>query len=265
MNFKFKRLIIIFVAVIVTNILLKEINKEIFEDNLLTKIISKFLLIIATVILLIKYSLLIKFKYNKRSIFFTIISFIITLLAFLFIKNEIVINRLIIDNYKHFLFLLSCFAVGLFEELFFRIFMFLFMLKIFEKDKRRLLKSIILTSIFFGIAHYSNFLNPEYYTLSVINQSLFAISIGILLQSLYIRFNSLIFIVTIHTLINYLGSYKSKLFEINQNFNTDYETGDFLSTLLSIVIFSIIVIIASYFLVGKSNAYTDDPTEINRG
>lgn len=257
MNFKFKRLVIIFVAVIATNILLKEINKEIFEDNLLTKIISKFLLVIITVILTLKYSL-IRFKYNKTSIVFTIISFIITLLAFLFIKNEIVVNRLIIDDYKHFLFLLSCFTVGLFEELFFRIFMFLFMLKIFEKDRRRLLKSIILTSIFFGIAHYSNFLNPEYYTFSVINQSLFAISIGVLLQSLYIRFNSLIFIVTIHTLINYLGSYKSKLFEINQNFNTDYETGDFLSTLLSIVIFSIIVIIASYFLVGNSNAYTDD-------
>nr|WP_314494661.1 CPBP family intramembrane glutamic endopeptidase [uncultured Chryseobacterium sp.] len=261
MNFKLKRIIIIFVAIIATNILLKEINKEFFHDNLLLKIISKFLLVIITIVLLLKHSLLVRYKYNKISVFLTIISFTATLLAFLAINNEIVINKLIIDSYTHLLFLTSCFAVGLFEELFFRVFMFLFMLKIFEKDSKGLFKSIILTSIFFGIAHYSNFLNPEYYKLAVINQSLFAISIGILLQSIYVRFNSLIFIVTIHSLINYLGSYKSQLFKINNDYNKDYETGDFLSTLMSIVIFSIFVFIVSYFLVRQKKSYCDPNTD----
>ncbi len=247
----------IFGAIIAANILLKEINREIFEDSLITKIISKSVLIIVTVILIMKYSLLIKFKLNKSSIFFTILSIIITLIAFFFVRDELLINKLYIDGYKNLQFLLSCFSVGLFEELFFRIFTFLFLLKIFEDDSSKLLKSIISTSLFFGVAHFSNFLNPEYFTLSVINQSLFAISIGVLFQSLYIRFGNLIFIVTLHALINYSGTYKSNFFEVNKNIAINYEKGDFLTALFSISIFSIIVFIVSYFLVGKKNFYSD--------
>lgn len=254
MNFKFKTLIIIFVAVIVTNILFKELNEEVFQNNLLIKIISKLILLIITIILL-KYSLIIKFKFSKRSIFFLAASVIITSLAFLYIRDEIVSNKLAIDSYNHFLFLLSCFSVGLFEELFFRIFMFLFMLKIFEGDNRKFLKSITITSLLFGLAHYSNFLDPEYDVLSVLNQSLFAVAIGILLQSIYIRTNSLIFIVTIHSLINYFGTYKSRLFEVKKEYEADYDTGDFFSTLLTIFTFLIIAIICSYFLVVNSKTY----------
>jgi membrane protease YdiL (CAAX protease family) len=235
------------VAVIATNIFFKEIIED-YQDSFESKIIFKVILIIITVVVIVKYSLFDSLKSRKFFLFFLLISLLMTILSFFSIKHDIENNSLNISNYKHFL--LSCFGVGLFEELFFRIFMFSFILKILEKDKKRLLKSIIFTSLFFGFAHFSNFFNPEYSKLSVINQSLFAFSIGILFQSLYVRFNSFIFIVTLHALTNYFGSYRTKLFEINNNMNTNYEN-DFFSTLLSIAMFSIIVILISYFLVRK--------------
>lgn len=255
MIFKFKNLIVVFVAIIATNIFFKEINKEFFEDNIATKIIFKIILTIFTFILLSKYSLLHNLRLrNNKNIFFIIISIILISISYYFIDNEIKMNTVHINPLEHFLFFISCFTVGLFEELFFRIFIFYFIIKIFEKDDKKLLKSIILTSIIFGFSHFSNLLNPDYNKLSVINQSLFAISIGIMLQSLFIRFNSLIFIVTLHALINYIGSYKSFFFEINKNINSNNETNDFFSTLFSIIVFSIITTIISYFLVRKKIA-----------
>lgn len=251
MVFKFKNLTVIFVTIIVTNIFFKEINTKIFEDDLIIKIIIKIILAIFTLLFLSKFKLLSNIKNNKKSLFFNLLSLVLISLSYYYVNEQIKIFNLNISYSKHIQFLFSCLSVGLFEELFFRIFIFYFMINIFKKDDKRTLKSMIITSLFFGLSHFSNFLNTEYYKLSVIYQSLFAISIGIVLQSMYIKFKSLTFIITLHGLINYYGSYKSKFFDIYSNINKIDENDDFLSTLFFLVIFMVISLIFSYFLLRK--------------
>ncbi len=241
----------ILVAVLATNIFLSYINRVLFETSLLVKIVFKTLLIITTLFFIKKSNLIHKLKIDKKTFIYTFISLFLISFSFYNINSEIENNHLSISFSKHLIYLSSCFAVGLFEELFFRVLIFSFSLKILEKHSNQLVRTILLTSIIFAVAHFSNFLNPDYFHISVINQSLFAFSIGILFQSIYMKSNSIILIVTLHTLINYFGSYKSKLFETANSNEVAYSFDDFVSTFISIIIMTFIVVIPISFLLLK--------------
>lgn len=101
-------------------------------------------------------------------------------------------------------------------------------------EKNSLILTIVSTSMLFGLAHLSNLFNPDFDILSVINQILFAISIGLFLQSLYIRTRSLILIICIQALINYFGTYKSVLLKPVENIDGDYNLNDFISTFITL-------------------------------
>ena len=122
---------------------------------------------------------------------------------------------------------------------------------LFDKRKNKLFISIILTSLIFGFSHITNLFNPEFHKISVVNQILFAISIGFILQSIYIRTKSLTFIICLHTLINYFGSYKKYLlFGEIENIESQYSFNDFVTTFISILIFTIIIVLPlSYLLI----------------
>jgi membrane protease YdiL (CAAX protease family) len=141
---------------------------------------------------------------------------------------------------RHSLFVLSCLATGVFEELFFRFFVFNYLLK---KLKKNLLFSILVSSALFALAHLTNLFLYSYDTYSVINQTLFAFSIGIFLQVVNIRTNSLVLVMFFHALINYWGSYRSKLVQIIPETLSEQTFNDFLTSFISIILFSLLILL----------------------
>lgn len=152
------------------------------------------------------------------------------------------------DFYDNFLFLTFCLTVGIFEELFFRVFVYNY----FIDSENSTIKAILKASVIFGLVHLNNFFTQEPYILSVVNQVIFAFGIGILFQALYIRFQSITLVIMLHSLINYFGSYKSGLLNFNiidAAADTGYSLRDFFTT-FAVFSFLIVVLILpiSYFL-----------------
>jgi len=252
MNFNLKNLFLILVVILTTNILFKNVCIVFYENKLGCKIIFKSVLTIICLFLINKSNFFDELKSIRKNLPFFLLSLALIIYAY-FQINSYTFKNVSVNSFDNFVFLTSCFSVGIFEELFFRIFIFFFVLKIFDKRKNKLFISIILTSLIFGFSHLTNLFNPEFHKISVINQILFAISIGFILQSIYIRTKSLTFIICLHTLINYLGSYKKHLlFGEIENIESQYSFNDFISTFISILIFTVIIILPlSYFLIRK--------------
>jgi membrane protease YdiL (CAAX protease family) len=105
---------------------------------------------------------------------------------------------------KYYLLLAECICVGFLEELLCRYILFEYLL---TKTKKYNV-SIALASLIFAIFHISNlFSGSSIY--STINQIELAFIIGLLLQFVFIKTNNLIIIITIHAVINFLGSHSS--------------------------------------------------------
>jgi len=253
MSYSYKKLFMILVAVLVANIIFKNICIHFFNNSLECKIFYKTILILSTVILIKKADLLKKLYPVKNAILFIIISIGLLLVSFRYINIVATKNFINLDINEHLAFILSCFSTGLFEELFFRIFTFYFILKIFKTGKHNLVLAILLSSLIFGFSHLTNIFNPTFHKISILNQVFFAISIGIFLQSLYFRFKSIILIVTLHSLINYLGLYKRNLIKFVNETDTPYDYNDFISTFISILIFTIVIIIPFSYLLIRQN------------
>ena len=112
-----------------------------------------------------------------------------------------------------------------------------------KKLKKNLLFSILVTSTLFALAHLTNLFLSSYDTYSVINQTLFAFSIGIFLQVVNIRTNSLVLVMFFHALINYWGSYRSKLVQIIPETLSEQTFNDFSTTFISIILFSLLILL----------------------
>jgi membrane protease YdiL (CAAX protease family) len=213
------------------------------------KIFSKTLIIILTFFLIKKYNYSI---INKNKIPITIISIILIYLSLDTLQSEI---KTTINFNTNLLFLMYCLAVAFFEELFFRVFIFNYLKEIGYKY----FKLIIISSLIFGFAHFINFFNDDYQKYSVINQIVFAFGIGVLLQSIYVKFRSITICIMIHALINYYGSYKSRLVNYNNsiesiNLESVYSFNDFISTFLSLILILFIIVLPISYLLRKNVA-----------
>lgn len=170
-------------------------------DSLYT---SLFKLILITIIL---YFLINKRKVSlKKEIihlfkFSLIIVLINIYLSYKFLNNYDIYNLLF-----HFI---RSFSVAFFEELVFRYLMFyliVFYLKKVNNDCLYVYKSIIYSSIIFSFLHFSNFIFDRYDILSTILQMEIALIFGIFLQTIFIKYQSIILVAIIHCFINYYGS-----------------------------------------------------------
>lgn len=176
---------------------------------------------------------------------------LITLCVY-FINQTVAAYHISFFSFRHISYLLGCFTTGFFEEFFFRLLLFGLVVKYFANNTRNnLIKSIIITSFLFSAAHITNFFNENYDPLGVVNQMVFAFFIGVFFQSLYLRFKNIYLLGILHGLINYFGTFKVKLLQIAEASSTDV-LSDILLSLLLILSFGLIIILpASYFIIGK--------------
>lgn len=204
------------------------------------KIIIKILLIGITIFLLSKAVNSIPIFKNNAYIL------PITGLLFYFTITSVISQLNGISELNHLLFFLSCLCVATFEELFFRKYLFQ---KISNKyTGKKIMFSVIITNIFFGLAHASNFLNSGVIKITVITQIILAFGLGVLFQSLLLKFKNIILIICLHTIVNYLGTYKSKLLLIS-NGDDVFKLGEFLVSISFSLIIVLILMVLSYFII----------------
>lgn len=147
----------------------------------------------------------------------------------------------------HVLYLVSCLSVAVFEEYLFRVYVFDGLSKVY--DSKKLVRVILVTSLLFAVAHGTNALQPGAILYGVIVQIFFAFGIGILFQSLLIRFKNVLLVIVLHTIVNYLGAYKSQLLHI-ERISEQYTFEDFLMSLGIFTGFTVLFILPiSYALI----------------
>ncbi|CEN54179.1 CPBP family intramembrane glutamic endopeptidase [Capnocytophaga canis] len=244
------RLAFVIFLILLLNKFLKEgldvINFEKAEIHYLLKIGAKMILCLLTLWLIKKNNFQTS---NKNNIIITVVGIVIFCFSLFTIQKKI---PSVISFDTNLLFLLSCLAVALFEELFFRVFIF----NALKRMRYKSFKLILITSIVFGLAHLVNFFNTDYEKLSVFNQVVFAFSIGLLLQSIYVKFKSITICIVIHTIINYFGTYKARLIHYNPlientHLESSYTFTDFIGTFLALIIITGIFILPISYLLQK--------------
>ena len=140
------------------------------------------------------------------------------------------------------------------EEFLFRVYVFGFLLQYGKERnyKNPIPRALILSSLLFGVAHIFNVFRDDIEVYSVINQVILAFGLGMLFQSLLIRFKSILIPIVIHSIINYLGMYKRYLYEESFFEAEQYNFSDFFISLLTILVIILFVITPiSYSLIRK--------------
>ncbi|MET1260508.1 CPBP family intramembrane glutamic endopeptidase [Flagellimonas sp. DF-77] len=236
----------ILVAFLVVNLVFGLFAQAIFQGNLLFKIAYKVFLILCLVGLLRELRIPM-FRMNGK-LWMGAGCFFALLVLFVVQETEYATSPAWASD-EHGYFFLSCLLVGLFEELLFRVFVFDSVFKAVGAIRNRLLIAVVCTALIFGVAHFSNLFHADTNPLAIVNQALFAFSIGILLQYILIRTQQLPVVVSIHAGINYLGAFQRELLETVTPKDM-YTLQDFwVSSLLCLCLFMVIIIPISRFLV----------------
>jgi len=127
--------------------------------------------------------------------------------------NIIASDNLNINNYLHVSYIIECFATGFFEEILCRVFLFYSLVNSnLFRIENRVFKSYITSSLIFAFCHITNLFQNDIF--SVINQILLAFGLGLIFQILFTKYKNLLFIASLHALINYFGMRSSTLFQV---------------------------------------------------
>lgn len=128
-------------------------------------------------------------------------------------ENIIISGNFNINSYLHISYIIECFATGFFEEILCRVFLFYSLVNSnLFRIENRVFKSYITSSLIFAFCHITNLFHDDIF--SVINQMLLAFGLGLIFQMLFTKYKNLLFIASLHALINYFGMRSSTLFQI---------------------------------------------------
>lgn len=146
-------------------------------------------------------------------------------------------------------FVAHCIAVGFFEELLFRIFVYFKLRELYSKAT--IFKTILIASSIFAVAHLTNMLQSDVVKITVLNQVIVAMGIGMILQIVYLKLKNILLIATLHASFNILGSFKSR-FDLNSASTEAFTTQDFLFTMITLLIIVLVIITPIVYLYAKN-------------
>jgi membrane protease YdiL (CAAX protease family) len=144
---------------------------------------------------------------------FSLITIVVAYFSYSNTQNIIESKNLDISHYFHASYIFKSFATGFFEEILCRVFLFYSLVNsnLFTIENR-VFKSYITSSLIFAFCHITNLFHYDIF--SVINQILLAFGLGLIFQILFTKYKNLLFIASLHTLINYFGMRSSTLFQV---------------------------------------------------
>lgn len=265
-NISYRKLIIT-AAIMIVAVFLSLLKDSFWFDDLNKTIIGHYglTLLRESILFFIALYYIYKWKIQKRD--FTIPLFknkiacfdvvaVLLFLSFDFVSNQISTSGEGLTIWDNFTYLAYSLSVGIFEELYFRVLIFSLLLYSFQGKKYVYLKSIIGTSVIFGLAHIINYFTKDYHIYSSIIQILAGIGLGILFQTILLRFKNIILVIVLHGLFDYLGVYKRFLyFYKNLNVNevsSNYPFEVFLQSLLTISVLLIVFVLPISYLLYRS-------------
>ncbi len=250
MKYNIKNLSIILAVILAANIILRKICTFLFDENLTYITSVKLIMVIISLVIIFKSDIAKKITFTPKHIFYFLISAILILLSYFKLDDIIQSSSLERNNVHNAAFLTHCLSTSMFEELTFRVFVFYFLLESLNNNKNQLLLAFLITSFVFGFAHFGNMLRPGFHIFSAIVQVVFAIAVGFILQSIYIRTKSLVLIISIHAIVNYFGSYKGYLF--NQTGGFEYSVNMFIQSVIIALLFTMLIALPiSHWLINK--------------
>ncbi len=184
-------ILLIVIYVVLNSYCINSFGTASYITTIINTLISAFLIFLIKVLDRTKYYGLTKVKNSKKYLYF---------LPLLVIGTVNIWNGFNINNSpKELIFyILTMMNVGFIEEIIFRGFLF----KMIEKDN--LNKAIIISSLTFGIGHIVNLLNGEA-LIPTLFQICYAISLGYLFVTIFIKSKSLLPCIVTHSLINSLA------------------------------------------------------------
>lgn len=141
------------------------------------------------------------FKFNIFVYLFCLFLIVVSLRFSLpFIGDKYSINTLLAYYF-------NCLSTGAFEEIFCRWIVFSYLVVVLSKVG--MFKQILLASFIFAIFHILNFLSGHASFYSTINQIEIAFILGLLFQCLFIKFQNIILVILMHSLVNFHGMFNS--------------------------------------------------------
>lgn len=114
-----------------------------------------------------------------------------------------------------------CFLTGLFEEMIFRGLVQTMVYQIFGNKKQYALLSVSITSILFAISHLFNLIENPNFILGTMTQVIYTFCLGMLLGVTYFISKSLILVIGLHGIFNFLGQFTMVYLPLEQTTGTD--------------------------------------------
>lgn len=231
---------------IIPLLLEKIIETENDSVNQLFTVFAKCILIVLIIVLIKKARFINRAFLFRNNLLSTAIIAVFLFLSFKDTYNSVSELGFQISNYDHTMYFIKNMATGFFEELLFRVLIFAYVCAIFRSiNSKSSIREVVVASLIFAFIHFTNFFNPNYEKLGVITQMFFAFSMGLILQSIFYRFNNIILIGFLHGLVNYNGMKKTFLFNIKKTEQIDMS--DITNSLLTISLFTLFIVIPIMF------------------
>lgn len=230
-TFSFSLLVVFFINKQFSNYLDKLISYFISE------IIIKIIVIIFSILVFNKMRINFKYKllirnansnlYNVPAIFLLIMLILVSLNPVISIEHRI-------------LFYFSQLSIGFAEEFVFRGIIFSLLIKLMNNYKYNIYVSILISSLIFGVMHYSSLFSGLASLYPATNQVIFAFSIGIYLATILIITKNIVAIAVVHSLINIVGSFNTIVIRNDSTLNNSLDSGvlqvNFIYFLLPIIL-----------------------------
>lgn len=209
---KFWKQLLQFITILITIILLREYCiKELLEKGIndyqmhtLLSTITNSILIILSYIFIKKNKLTDLAGLNKaikpQKAYLLIMPLLYLTLLNLLIMDDVDTNKLL--SLDVLVFTIYCISIGLAEELSIRGFLQSHLVQYMGNTRRKIIQSVILSSLFFGLLHVLKFNKGIYGELS---QVAFAMFIGVLFGVLLLIVKRIYLLIIMHALIDFIG------------------------------------------------------------
>lgn len=216
-----------------------------FIDNFSKSNNVKIVIITKLCLSLLTFALIYRYKFNpwykltwSKSIMISMMIFA-SYISIDYMQTLLITMNIHVSNIEIILFLLSTMLIGLFEELFFRVFVFNYLQKLgFD-----LIKSVMIAAIVFASAHLGNLFNSNFSLFSAIIQIIFAFGIGCIFHLFYIRTKSLFLVIFLHGILNFFGFYRSHFVNAKSTIEIEstYDISRFITSLIAVSILTLIL------------------------